>query len=86
MALSAGERQIVANTVMRDNENPYGAFTKAELRTAINATDQWIDDNQASWVATLPAAVASGTTAAQKAQIFAYVLMRRFGNLRAEED
>jgi len=86
MALSAADRQKVTDQLMRDNEAPLGPMTKAELRTAVNATDQWIDDNQASWIATLPANVASATTAVQKTWIFAYVLMMRINKLRIEGD
>lgn len=86
MALSAAERQLVANQLMRDNTGPVGTMTKAELRTAVNATDDWIDANQAAWIATLPAAVQSATTGPQKSMLFSYVLARRAGWLRVEED
>lgn len=86
MALSAADRQKVTDQLMRDNQSSTGAMTKAELRTAINATDDWIDANQASWIATLPANVASATSAVQKTWIFAYVLMMRIGKLRVEGD
>lgn len=86
MALSAADRQLVTNQLMRDNTGPVGTMTKAELRTAVNATDDWIDANQAAWISTLPAAVQSATTAAQKTMLFSYVLARRAGWLRVEED
>lgn len=86
MALSAGDRQKVTDQLMRDNEAPLGAMTKADLRTAVNATDDWIDANQASWIATLPASVQSATTGTQKTWIFSYVLMMRIGKLRVEGD
>jgi hypothetical protein len=86
MALSAGDRQLVASQLMRDNKQPLGAVTKAEILAAVAATDAWIDANTASFVAALPENVASGTTGPQKTWIFTYVLMRRIGNLRVEEE
>lgn len=86
MALSAAERQRVAAQLMRDNSAPLGGITKADILAAVVATDDWIDANTADYVASLPAAVQSGTTANQKRWIFAYVLMRVIGKLRVEED
>lgn len=70
---------------MRDNLESCG-FTKAQLAAAVAATDQWIEDNTASYVAALPAAFRTGSSATQKQALFVYVLMRRTGRLRAEED
>lgn len=62
------------------------AFTKAQLRAAVDATDQWIEDNTASFVAALPAAFRTGSSATQKTALFMYVLMRRSGGLPTPED
>lgn len=84
MALSAGDRQKVAAQLMRDNSAPLGAITKAEILASVVATDDWIDANSASWIATLPAAAAAGLSGTQKTWVFTYVLMMRIGNLRIE--
>jgi hypothetical protein len=70
---------------MRDNREPCG-FTKADLRAALNATDDWIDTNAASFNQALPAAFRTGATATQKTLLFVYVAMRRRGLLPAEGD
>lgn len=70
---------------MRENTTTAG-FTKADLRAAVDATDEWIEDNTASFVAALPAGFRTNSTAAQKAWVFAFVLWRRIGRLRSEED
>jgi hypothetical protein len=59
---------------------------KAELRAAIDATDSWIDNNQASYNTALPVAARNGLTLTQKTFLFCFVAMRRAGRLRAEED
>lgn len=70
---------------MRDNVET-AAFSKSDLRAAVDATDQWIEDNTPSFVAALPAGFRTNSTVAQKAWVFAYVMMRRIGRLRSEED
>jgi hypothetical protein len=61
---------------MRDNRQPV-AFTKADLRDALDATDDWIDENQASFNSALPQPFRSAATAEQKTLLFCYVAMRR---------
>jgi hypothetical protein len=52
-------------------------LTKTELYQAVSATDTWIDDNAASYVAALPAAAQSGLTDAQKTILFCIVAAYR---------
>lgn len=70
---------------MRDNTEACG-FTKAELRAALDATDDWIDDNAASFNSALPQPFRGAATSAQKTLLFCYVAMRRQGILPVEED
>lgn len=53
-------------------------LTKAELRAAIDASDQWIEQNAVAFSQALPAAARSGLTAGQKARVFLLVARRRF--------
>ncbi len=53
-------------------------LTKADVLAAINATDQWISDNQASFNTALPLAARNGLTQAQKARLFSWVVKQRF--------
>lgn len=62
------------------------AVTKPQLRAALDATDQWIEDNAASYNAALPAAFRTSASLAQKTTLFCLVAMRRAGRLRVEED
>jgi hypothetical protein len=72
--------------VMRNWPGSLTGVTKSELRAAIDATDQWIDDNQASFNTALPQPFRGAATTPQKTFLFCYVAMRRAGLLRAEED
>ncbi|MBT8200809.1 MAG: hypothetical protein KJO36_09850 [Acidimicrobiia bacterium] len=44
----------------------------------IEAVDQWVDDNAASFVAALPPLVVAGTSAVQKARSLEVVLTTRY--------
>lgn len=86
MALDTSARQRVTAQWMRENTSTTAGFTKTDLAAAVAALDDWIDANQASFNAALPSAFRTNATAAQKAALFGYVLWRRIGRLRADED
>ena len=69
-------RSLVGLDLSRARESI--AITKAQLQAAIDATDQWIDDNAAAYNAALPSAARNGLTAAQKARLFMAVTRKRF--------
>lgn len=56
-----------------------GTMTKADVRAAIDAADQWISDNQASFKTALPAAFAANATNAQKIELFMLIADGRHG-------
>ena len=69
---------------MRDPANinaGASGLTKAQLRAAVDATDQWVEDNSASFNTALPVAVRTALTAKQKAILFSIVSLRRYGVL-----
>lgn len=55
------------------------ALTKTQLRAAIDATDDWLNTNAASFNSALPAAAQAGLTASQKARLVAFVALKRWG-------
>lgn len=83
--MSNEERRRCWAQFMRTNTEPL-SITKAELRAAVDATDQWIEDNSAAYNAALPQPARGAMSATQKTLLFVYVAMRRRGMLRAEED
>lgn len=78
--LSTADRQRVVAQWMRDNVEATG-FTKAQLQAALDATDQWVEDNTASFNSALPAAFRTSATLAQKTMLLGYVLWKRIGRL-----
>jgi hypothetical protein len=78
-------RLRTGNQFMRRQLEPC-AFTKTDLRAAVDATDDWIDANATSFNSALPAEFRTTATATQKTLLFCYIAMRRGGLLRADED
>ena len=52
-------------------------ISSVELRDAINATDQWIDDNQTSFNNALPNSAKTNLTLTQKTVLFCIVAAMR---------
>lgn len=64
---------------MRESKTAIGgALTKAELRSAVNAIDQWVSDNASSFNTAIPQPARGVLTAAQKADLLVYVARKRF--------
>ena len=83
--LPALDRARVAAHVMRGMLGSY-TLLKAQLQSAVDATDQWIEDNQTSFNNSLPAVSRNALSTPQKTLLFCYVAMRRAGLLRVEGD
>lgn len=62
------------------------SLIKPDLSAALNAADQWIEDNQASFNAALPLPFRTTATLTQKTLLFAYVAYRRAGLLKTEDE
>lgn len=78
--LSDNNRIDIWAEVMREmsSNNDTISFTKQEFRAAINAIDQWVDDNAASFNAAIPQPVRGALTAKQKAGLLNSVIQKRF--------
>lgn len=86
MALDAEGRRRTWAQLMRSADLGSISITKADLRAAVDATDDWIEANSASYNQALPQPARSSLTADQKTLVFVYVALRRRGLLIAEED
>jgi hypothetical protein len=84
--LDATNRLRIGNEWMRRQTETLAGVTKTDLRAAVDATDAWIEANQASYNTALPAAFKNNASLAQKTFLFCLVARRRAGDLRAEED
>lgn len=82
MALLAdADRAAVWAEYMRDisaERGAFGALTKADLRAAVNALDQWLDDNAAAVNSVIPQPARGALTSAQKSRLFRDVLRKRY--------
>jgi len=78
--LSDSERAKVWSQLMSDlSARREGiAVNKADLRAAINAVDQWVEDNKVTFNLAIPLPARTALTAAQKAELLVYVARRRF--------
>lgn len=83
--LDSTNRARCRNQFMRDTLVSAG-ITKADLQAAVNAVDQWCEDNTAAFNTALPLPYRTAANTAEKAMLLCYVIMRRNGRLRAEED
>ena len=54
------------------------AITKPDLLAAINAADDWVNSNSASFNSALPTAARNGLTTSQKARLLMFVVRQRF--------
>lgn len=84
--MALDETNRVRTTAHASRAGVWPGITKAELRSAVNATDDWIDTNQTSFNNALPANVRTSLNLSQKTLLFCFVAMRRAGLLKAEED
>lgn len=79
MAVLSDEKRIEAwERLMRDNRDVI-AINKNELREAVNAIDQFLENNAATINNAFPAAAKNGLSAGQKALVVAYVALNRYG-------
>lgn len=83
--MSSEERRRVWAQLMRVNTETM-SITKADLRAAVDATDQWIEDNSSAYNLAIPQPARGALSATQKTLLFTYVAMRRKGLLKTEED
>lgn len=70
-------RGLMRHLSFRADDLPCAGFTKAHLRTAIDATDEWIEANQASYIAALPEPFKAASPPALKVLLFCAVAVMR---------
>ncbi len=78
--MSTSQRKALWAEFMREvsRERERLALTKPQLRAAIDAADDWLDDNAASFNAALPVAARTALDARQKARLLRAILGKRF--------
>lgn len=78
--LADAERAALWADLMRDLSSRGEAvgITKADLRAALDAADNWADANGASYNTALPQPARGALSARQKAMLLAFVIRRRW--------
>jgi hypothetical protein len=82
--LSTTERQRVWRGLMRfwsRRGESFGSMTKADLQTAVNDTDAWIDSNSTSYNNAISQPARGQMTADEKTIMFAAVALARRGEV-----
>jgi hypothetical protein len=78
--LSTNDRIAVWAQWMRENEETItGALTKADLQAAVNAIDDFLNNNATAINNAFPVAARTALSTAQKAALLNYVVFRRWG-------
>jgi hypothetical protein len=78
--LDATNRAAVRQTYMQQVSNlrqALNGLNKADLLAAVNAIDQWIEDNTTAFNTAIPLPARTSLTTAQKQDLFLLVLRRR---------
>ncbi len=75
--LSDQARQETWARWMQDNEEET-PFLKAELRAAVDAIDEWVNDNAAAMNLALPQPFRGDASVEQKAMVLTYVVAKRY--------
>lgn len=76
--LTDPQRLSVWAAYQRDNPEPVGVMTKADLRAAVNAADDWAEANAVAFNTALPQPARGVLTARQKARLLRHVIAARF--------
>lgn len=78
--LSEADRRAINHTIQQVLSDNFVSIslTKAEIRAAVDAVDEWIDNNAASFNQALPTVARNTLTARQKVQLFMFVVSKRF--------
>lgn len=75
--LTTEQRRQVWAEWMRENRATVG-ITKDELKAAMDAVDDWVDANTASFNTAIPQPARGALTSTQKAHILMMVVRKRF--------
>lgn len=78
--LSEGARQEIWRKLMKQwsKDRTPTSLLAVEVKAAVDAVDQWIDDNAVSYNNALPAAARAAMSAGEKARLLSMVALARF--------
>lgn len=78
--LSEGARREIWRKLMKQwsKDRTPTSLLAVEVKAAVDAVDQWIDDNAVSYNNALPAAAKAAMSAGEKARLLSMVALARF--------
>lgn len=82
MALTAPQRAATALAFVQEafvDRNATAVLNSTDVRSAVNAADDWLETNLAAMRAALPAAARTALSTAQQETLLCWVLMKRAG-------
>lgn len=80
-ALSENDRQECYVNLMRDVElsaETYGTLTKADVRAAVDAIDQFLEDQKTTINNAIPQPARGAMTTKQKAKMLVWIVTKRY--------
>ena len=77
--LPDADRAALHGAYMREEATQHGAVTKADIRAAVDALDDWFDTNASLINLAIPQPARGVLTLAQKARLVRYVIAKRYG-------
>ena len=80
-ALSAGDRLLCYSDFVREvggDRETFNGVTKADIKAAVNALDDFLVANAAAINSTIPLPARTSLTAAQKARLLMWVIRYRY--------
>ncbi len=79
-ALTTFQRQGIWAEFMRQvsSDRQDLGLSKSDLRAAVDAADQWVEDNAGAYNSALPVAARTALTAAQKTRLLFFVASKRY--------
>ena len=80
-ALSGTDRVACWRSIMEEvsrRAEAFGALTKADLRAAVNALDDFLVTNASAINSAIPQPARAQLTTAQKAELFSIIVLKRY--------
>jgi hypothetical protein len=76
--LTDNERILIWAISMNEMNGESCSISKSALRDAINAVDDWVEDNSSSFNSAIPQPARGALTTRQKIRLLRLVLMKRY--------
>ena len=76
--LPDADRVVAWQEFLRGNQAEWGALTKADIRAAVDALDDFLNTNASAINSAIPQPARAQLTTAQKARLLVFIVERRY--------